>query len=201
MKWFCISIDGIIPGLRNSEKYDGAQSAVKRVALRRSIDVLDSPLRRGRKYFREEMHTRAWRITLDRCQSYGWVRWPSCICSLGEGGSSKPPTPRISESLVFSTCPANTPFPVNYNYRRRLNVLRPEPTINFPNVGGRGLCSQFGKVGRLLDSVLIPWITISIDFPVFEQQSVCRIWKNGGVTFLRMFVVSQSLDNSIIRWN
>lgn len=146
------------------------------------------------KYFREEMHTRAWRITLDRCQSYGWVRWPSCIWSLGEGGSSKPPTPRISESLVFSTCPANTPFPVNYNYRRRLNVLRPEPTINFPNVGGRGLCSQFGKVGRLLDSVLIPWITISIDFPVFEQQSVCGIWKNGGVTFLRMFVVSQSLD-------
>lgn len=185
----------IIPGLRNSEKYDGAQSAVKRVALRRSIDVLDSPLRAGNgKYFREEMHTRAWKITLDRCQSYGWVRWPSCICSLGEGGSSKPPTPRISESLVFSTCPANTPFPVNYNYRRRLNVLRPEPTINFPNVGGRGLCSQFGKVGRLLDSVLIPWITISIDFPVFEQQSVCRIWKNGGVTFLRMFVVSQSLD-------
>lgn len=161
----------IIPGLRNSEKYDGAQSAVKRVALRRSIDVLDSPLRRGRKweiFSGRNAYTRV-------ANNIGSLPIVRLICSLGEGGSSKPPTPRISESLVFSTCPANTPFPVNYNYRRRLNVLRPEPTINFPNVGGRGLCLQFGKVGRLLDSVLIPWITISIDFPVFEQQSVCGI--------------------------
>lgn len=134
------------------------------------------------KYFREEMHTRAWKITLDRCQSYGWVRWPSCIWSLGEGGSSKPPTPRISESLVFSTCPANTPFPVNYNYRRRLNVLRPEPTINFPNVG-EGCARNSGKWGVFS----IPFWSRELRFPLISLFSNNRVCVGFGKTGAWLF--------------
>lgn len=64
------------------------------------------------------------------------------------GGSCRPATTRISESLVFSACPANTPFPVNYNYRRRLNVLRPERRLIFQMSSGcEGCARNSGKWG------------------------------------------------------
>lgn len=154
-------------------------SAVKRVALGRSIDVFHSPVpAKGAgngKYFPEEMHTRAWRITLDRCQSYVDLR-VSVLWGRERGGSCRPATTRISESLVFSACPANTPFPVNYNYRRRLNVLRPERRLIFQMSSGcEGCARNSGKWGVFS----IPFWSRELRFPSISlfSNNTCSIWK------------------------
>lgn len=81
----------------------------------------------------------------------------------------------IFESVVFTTCRTNTSPSINYNYRvcsLKKDVLRLEQrlTINFQPLDDE-YCSQFGKVERLLYSLIL-WImlpSISTLFPTGKR--------------------------------
>lgn len=133
------------------------------------------------KYFPEEMHTRAWRITLDRCQSSTLT-----FVYLFQGGSCRPTRiPRISESVVFSSCRANTPLPVNYNYRRRWTSLD-------RGVGRRLIFEMSSGEGRVRNSG--KWAVFSISFWSRELRfpsislrfRITRMWRG---LFFEIFVI------------
>lgn len=132
------------------------------------------------KYFPEEMHTRAWRITLDRCQSSTLTF--VYLFEGGREGSCRPTRiPRISESVVFSSCRANTPLPVNYNYRRRWTSL--DRRLIFEMSSGGGRVRNSGK-----------WAVFSISFWSRELRfpsislrfRITRVWRG---LFFEIFVV------------